>query len=114
MKNRRSVIHAEIEAIELGLVSLAYGLRHTAQVAQELDETTRWPGISKPAKNQAARLCRDDLREILRARKIISKLMQTHGDFRNNTDMCTDAEEVITGPAYSAMYALEKQQKGTK
>ena len=108
--NRQSLDN-EMDAIELGLNALSYMLRKTHALTQDLSSILAHDKVPLDAKAFLPGLQDQGYRVLVNARNKISELMESVGDYRNNTDACTDIEEFVTGPAFTMMRDLAKPVK---
>jgi hypothetical protein len=109
MEPTREILDDEIEAIELGLNALAYGLRHTYMVALDMVAIKRATTPGSTGEAIVGHLPAQNLAVLQDARRKIGELMEVVGDYRNNTDCCTDREDAVTGAAFALMHDLAKQ-----
>ena len=109
MEPNCEILDDEIEAIELGLNALAYGLRRTYMVALDMVAMKRAARPGSEAEKIMEHLPAQNLAVLQDARRKIGELMEEVGDYRNNTDCCTDREGSVTADAYELMHALQEK-----
>lgn len=107
-RNKREIIDQEAEAVELGLSALGYMLNRTARMAVDFNHMAAHNQVkTADGRAQVRRLCQENLSIVRKARKVLGRLMEDVGNYRDATDSCTDDEGDITGSAFKAMHTLE-------
>ena len=111
MEPNREILDNEIEAIELGLNALAYGLRRTYMLALDTMAIVRSAKQGSEAEAIIKNLPAQNLAVIQYARRKIGELMETVGNYRNNTDCCSEREGQVTEVAYELMNTLTEHDR---
>jgi len=111
MEPTRKILDDEIEAIELGLNGLAYGLRRTYMIALDTMSIKRSVRPGSDSEKILGPIPARNLAVLQSARRKIGDLMEEVGDYRNDTDCCTDREASVTADAYGLMQELADRDR---